>query len=205
MTLQTLERRALGSVVELRADPAISSSGRMIVGYAAIFNSATLICQDFEEVIAPGAFAAAIGRDDVRALIDHDPSLILGRTTAGTLRLAEDAKGLRCEIDTPSTSVAADLLISMDRGDVTQMSFAFRAVRQSWDETLPVIRRTIEEVELFDVSVVTYPAYPDTEAEACAKRSLMDWRSARPMVPAANSVRRLKIKRDLLTRIPLRA
>lgn len=204
MTIKTIERRALGAVVDLRDDQEASASGRMIVGYAAIFNSPIMIGTDFEEVIAPGAFVSAIGRDDVRALIDHDSSLILGRTKAGTLRLAEDAKGLRCEIDTPSTSIASDLLISMDRGDVTQMSFAFRAMRQSWDESGPIVRRTIEEVELFDVSVVTYPAYPDTEAEACAKRSLIDWRSARSS-PDANTVRRIKFKRDLLTRTPLRA
>lgn len=147
------------AAIEQRAD----SPKPMLVGYAARFNSPTMIGDYFEERIAPGAFATAIGRDDVRALINHDDDLVLGRTKSGTLRLQEDASGLRVEIDPPDTSYANDLIVSMQRGDIDQMSFGFRAVKQEWDETGPILKRTILEVELFDVSPVTFPAYESTE------------------------------------------
>lgn len=203
MTVKT-ERRRLGDVVEARA--AEGGSGRTIVGYAAVFNSTTDI-GFFRERIAPGAFSAAIARDDVRALVNHSDSRVLGRNKSGTLRLFEDERGLRYEIDAPDTQDARDLLVLMDRGDINQSSFAFVATSETWDETGDKPLRTVNEVRLYDVSVVTYPAYEDTEAAAePARRSLQLWRESqapKPTDPNAASRRAMKARRlsSLSTRL----
>lgn len=169
----------------------------VIAGYAAVFGVETNILDLYVERIARGAFLPAIGRDDVRALIDHTPTLVLGRTKSGTLRLAEDDKGLRVEIDPPDTQDARDLVTRMQRGDVNQMSFAFRAVRQSWDDSGSIPLRTIEEVELLDVSIVTYPAYPETEA---AVRSLAAHRGATISTAIPSLQARMRMKSGLMAR-----
>lgn len=153
-----MERRALTAPLEVRA----SDTGRTIAGYAAVFNSETDIGGFFREKIAPGAFGPSL-KADVRALFDHDSSKVLGRTKAGTLKLSEDDHGLKAEIDLPDTQTARDLAASMERGDIDGMSFGFRVTKQEWDETSDPPLRTILEVELFEVSVVTFPAYADTE------------------------------------------
>lgn len=167
-----MERRALAAPLQLRT----GENGRTIGGYAAIFNSVADIGGFFREQIAPGAFESALD-GDVRALFDHDTAHVLGRTKSGTLRLAEDDKGLAVEIDLPDTSIARDLAASMERGDIDGMSFGFRVTKQEWDESGEIPLRTIREVELFEVSVVTFPAYTDTEA---ALRCLRDARKERP-------------------------
>lgn len=167
-----MERRALAAPIEVRA---ADTGGRTIAGYAAIFNSVAEIGSYFREQIAPGAFTKAI-KGDVRALFDHDSSQVLGRSAAGTLRLSEDDKGLAVEIDLPDTQIARDLTASMERGDIDGMSFGFMVTRQEWDETQDPPLRTIKEVELREVSVVTFPAYEDTEI---ALRSLQDDRADR--------------------------
>jgi HK97 family phage prohead protease len=206
MALPKIERRTVGGVIELRAEPQSSAEGRLIVGYASVFDSVADIGW-FREVVQPGAFAKAILRDDVRALINHDRGLVLGRNKAGTLRMTEDARGLRCEIDVPDTQYARDLMVSMDRGDITQMSFGFEAVVETWDDSGEAPLRTLVEVGLFDVSVVTYPAYEDTEAEASGKRSFDLWRAANPIAPTAPSAAdaaRLRMKRAQAERLPSR-
>ncbi|MDQ7019220.1 MAG: HK97 family phage prohead protease [Robiginitomaculum sp.] len=156
-----IERRLAG---EVRMDGgATDGKTGMLVGHAAVFNTPADIGGFFREQIAPGAFTAAIQNDDVRALIDHNSSLVLGRNRAGTLRLAEDERGLRVEIDPPDTSYAKDLIVSMKRGDITQMSFGFRALKETWDEEQDPPLRTIVKAELFDVSPVTFPAYAETQ------------------------------------------
>lgn len=164
----TMERRALTAPLEVRA----ADKGRTVSGYAAVFNSETDIGGYFREQIAPGAFSLALS-GDVRALFDHDTAHVLGRTKSGTLRLREDDHGLAVEIDLPDTQIGRDLTASMERGDIDGMSFGFRVTKQEWDETQDPPLRTIREVELFEVSVVTFPAYADTEV---ALRSLDDAR-----------------------------
>ena len=159
-----LERRAFqidGMKVEKRADGA--GELRLIVGHAAVFNQWVDIGGWFQERVAPGAFARAIQEDDVRSLFNHDPNYPLGRNKAGTLTLAEDENGLLSTTTPPDTSYARDLLVSIERGDVSQMSFGFRVRKQEWDESGDMLKRTITEVELFDVSPVTFPAYPQTD------------------------------------------
>lgn len=140
-----------------------------IAGYAAVFSTETVIAGLFREQVAPGAFDAALKRDDVRALWNHDPNYVLGRTSADTLRLSVDKRGLRYELAPPDTQWARDLMTSIRRGDVTQSSFAFRVAKEEWEEPTrdhPLPLRTIREVELFDVSPVTYPAYDATSVAA---------------------------------------
>src|SRR6185436_2663171 len=113
----------------------------------------------FIESVAPGAFRRAIVEDDVRALFNHDPNFVLGRNRAGTLKLSEDDVGLAIEILPPDTQQARDLMVSIERGDVSQMSIGFRALKQEWDESGDVIKRKLLECELFDISPVTFPAF----------------------------------------------
>ena len=137
-----------------------------IVGHAAVFNVLSEDMWGFREKIAPGAFKKTIKEADIRALFNHDSNFVLGRNKANTLELREDDTGLAVDIDPPETDWARDLMVSMERGDINQMSFAFQVIRQSLVEDVDeeTLTRTLEEVRLFDVSVVTYPAYPQTDA-----------------------------------------
>jgi HK97 family phage prohead protease len=147
-------------------------------GHAAVFNSLSEDLGGFREQIAPGAFASAIVEDDVRALFNHDPNYVLGRSKAGTLRMREDEQGLQVEIDPPNTAVARHILESIRRGDVSQMSFGFVVRQDSWQRTADGSHlRTLHSVRLFDVSPVTYPAYAATDV---AVRSLAAWQAEQP-------------------------
>jgi HK97 family phage prohead protease len=156
-----------------------------IVGYPIKFNSLSspipIGQSSFREIVHPDAIAKAMKRQpDVRALIDHMPTHVLGRTRSGTLRLVPDEYGLRCEIDPPDTTFAKDTLESLRRGDVDGMSFGFETRADSWSDQLidgkRTSVRTLGDIDLYDVSVVTYPAYPDTEV---AVRSLSAWHQTR--------------------------
>jgi len=137
-----------------------------IKGHAAVFDKLSEDLGGFREKIASGAFAKTIKKSDIRALFNHDPNYVLGRNKAGTLNLEEDEKGLAIEIDPPDTSYARDLMVSIERGDITQMSFAFKTIKDSWEnQDKKESIRTLEEVDLFDVSPVTYPAYPQTDVK----------------------------------------
>ena len=155
------ERRTLHSEfrVEQRED-----GKKLIRGHAAVFNSETDLGW-FRERIAPGAFTESIGKDDVRALFNHDENFILGRNTAGTLTMREDERGLYVEIDPPDTQVGRDLVTSIERGDISQMSFGFQTIKDSWEteENAAKDLRTLEKVKLWDVSPVTFPAYQETD------------------------------------------
>lgn len=134
-------------------------------GYGAVFNESS-VPLPFKETIAPGAFRKTLSETpDVRLLVNHE-GLPLARTKNGTLTLSEDAKGLHFEAVLADTQEARDIHALVTRGDVDQMSFAFRVIRQSWSEDRS--QRTLTEVSLADgdVSVVTYPAYPTTTVEA---------------------------------------
>jgi HK97 family phage prohead protease len=127
----------------------------------------------FREKISPGAFKKTIKEADVRALFNHNPNFVLGRNKASTLRLSEDQTGLAYEIDLPDTQVAKDLYTSIERGDVSQSSFAFKIVKETRTEPMKMLEVLplfdIKEMRLFDVSPVTYPAYGETDVQACAE------------------------------------
>lgn len=136
----------------------------VVSGYAAVFNQRSVDLGGFVEEIAPGAFTNL--EDDIRALWNHNADKPLGRTSAGTLSVIQDDVGLRFEFILPDTSYGRDLRVSMERGDVNQMSFGFRTNRDRW-ETLDESRelRTLLELRLREVSPVTFPAYPQTTAQ----------------------------------------
>jgi HK97 family phage prohead protease len=147
--------------VEARAD----GEGMRLAGYAAVFNDSS-VPLPFKESIAPGAFRKTLSETpDVRLLINHE-GLPLARTKNGTLKLEEDDRGLRFEADLADTQEGRDIYELVKRGDVDQMSFAFRVIRQKWNDDRS--RRVLTEVSLADgdVSVVTYPAYPTTTVQA---------------------------------------
>lgn len=199
----TVERRILADRPEWRAD-ADSDTGT-VRGYAAVFDQETVIGGQFgfRERIAPGAFDRALAEaDDVRALFNHDPNLLLGRTSSETLRLSVDDHGLRYEVDLPDTAAARDVQALISRGDVDGSSFGFTVDADEWDDSevkkkgkLPL--RTITSVTLWDVSPVTFPAYPQTsvsartQAQALADTAEAD-RAARRAAASPTSVARAK-------------
>jgi HK97 family phage prohead protease len=163
---EMIERRFV--TAELRVID--SDDGSMIEGYAAVFNEWSEDLGGFRERIRPGAFARTIREADVRGLWQHDPNFVLGRNLAGTLELLEDNHGLQYRITPPDAQWARDALVTMRRGDVNQSSFAFEAVLNEWGEAADgFITRELIEVKLYDVSPVTYPAYPQTSAQVRAK------------------------------------
>jgi len=143
-----------------------------ITGYAAVFNSKTSIGDWFTEVIAPGAFARSISENDIRALFNHDWDNVLGRTKSGTLYLTEDERGLKFEIELPNTTVARDLAESMKRGDINQCSFGFIPIEEEWDYSVEPALRTLKDVDLFEISIVSLPAYEDTEASVVRSKDI---------------------------------
>ncbi len=186
-----IERRSWNTV-ELRAEPPEGGGLPVIVGRAAVFNALSEDLGGFRERIAPGAFAATIAENDIRALINHRSDHVLGRNRAGTLTLAEDEEGLSVRITPPETSYARDLATSISRGDISGMSFGFRTLTDEWnvEEGEPV--RTLKAVRLFDVSAVTFPAYPQTEV---ALRALTAFRETlKPPVPWRRNLARRRLE-----------
>ena len=141
----------------------------IIEGYFSVFDTESEIYPNFFEKIDRRAFDSALD-DDIRAIINHDTTFVLGRTKAGTLELETDDKGLFGVINiNPKDTAAMDLYHRVERGDVSQCSFGFDIVRsrETIDEKAPyAVHSTIEEVKLYEVSVVTFPAYEDTEISA---------------------------------------
>ena len=145
----------------------------VIEGYAAVFNSKTSIGGWFDEVIEPGAFSRSLSDNgDIRALFNHNWDNVLGRTKSQTLELREDEKGLNFKVELPDTSVARDLTISMERGDINQCSFGFFITDEEWNYNVEPALRTIKEVELFEISIVSIPAYDDTEASLVRSKEI---------------------------------
>jgi hypothetical protein len=173
-----------------------------IVGYGSVFDSRSEVLWGFREIIKPGAFDDVLN-DDVRGLFNHDPNFILGRSTAGTLSLSVDTRGLQYNIVAPETQTIRDLVLApMQRGDITQSSFAFRVARdgEDWyhDEDGVVIREITKFSRLFDVSPVTYPAYQEADS---AVRSMKAWQEARDSGAIANAVNQRMARERLLTLI----
>jgi len=148
----------------------------VVIGHAAVFNSLSEDLGGFREKIQPGAFDDVL-ENDVRAYFNHDPNYLLGRTSAGTLRLSVDEQGLRYELDVPNTTAGRDLKENMRLGNITQSSFAFTIGRDgdAWErnEDGADIRIIKKVNRLYDVSPVSLPAYPSANDLALATRSNM--------------------------------
>ena len=176
--MKKTERRTF-TVRDIEARQAEDGTMRM-AGYAAVFNEASLPLP-FIEKIAPGAFSKTLQETpDVRLLANHE-GLPMARTKNGTMRLYEDETGLYFEAELANTQEARDLYTLVSRGDVDQMSFAFRVIRQNWSKDRT--ERTLTEVSLADgdVSIVTYPAYTATSVEAreAIKRAILQIKEGR--------------------------
>lgn len=189
------EVRAFRLPIELRVEDGKEGGLPSIRGHAAVFNELSEDLGGFREIIMPGAFDSALDRgDDVRALVDHDPSKIIGRAKAGTLTLNVDSKGLRVKIDPPDTSVGRDIVESIRRNDVDAMSFGFRTLSDNWRMEDGEQIRELLDVELLDVSPVSFPAYPQTEV---AVRSLKQWQNEKPNTVDPEMVRMQKVTDDM--------
>lgn len=148
-------------------------------GHAAVFNRETVLVPanawykgspEIREVIEPGAFSKTLKERDVRAVWNHNTDIVLGRKGNGTLELREDEIGLANDIFPPDTSLIRDMVITpIERGDVDQMSFGFRIIREKMVEENNVITFTLKELDLVEVSPVTIPAYPQTDIELSAR------------------------------------
>ena len=157
-----------------------------ISGYFAVFNSVYNIAPGMSESIAPGAFARTLPGNDVRALINHDTTLVLGRTKAHTLELREDERGLWGDISiNPKDADAMNLYERVKRGDVDQCSFGFEIVGEDAEyHDDGSVHWTITDVNLFEVSACTFPAYDETSISARSaeradlkKRRMEAWRA----------------------------
>jgi HK97 family phage prohead protease len=194
--------------VETRQDGTMTISG-----YAAVFHRAEdpgtqfQLMDNYHERIKPGAFDRALAeKQDVRALFNHDPNHVLGRTTSGTLRLSTDSTGLRYDVDLPNTQTAKDLAESVNRGDVSGSSFAFsvNATGQEIERSEGQTYRNITDANLFDVSVVTYPAYESAtsgmrskENIAEAKEAVISWEKSHFAESDKVKIRLAQIKLDV--------
>lgn len=186
--------------------------GRTVKGYAALFNSTTEIWPGFFETIAPGAFRNAIPKSDIRLLFNHDEDIVMGRQSPGrsnnTLTVREDDKGLPFECTLGDAR--GDVLEMLSRGDVDQCSFAFKIKTAEWtDHEDGSVTRTIMEVaELYDVSIVTYPAYQDTMVDIVSNSTRAEFerrsaarRSQKPITetdPAPDTKLKYKLRRRAL-------
>lgn len=162
---------------DLKIETKADSDMPVIRGHAAVFDIISEMAGWYRERVARGAFTDSIKQDDIRALWNHDSNFVLGRNKVGTLKLSEDNRGLAVEIHPPDTSISRDFIELIRRGDVSQMSFGFEVLKQSWEvEKDELDLRTIEKVKLWEVSPVTFPFYEDTDISV--KASHAEWRSS---------------------------
>lgn len=193
-----IERRTI-TLKELRVVEELPTSNTepVIEGYASVFDSWSEELGGefpFRERVVKGAFEESIQRDDIRALFNHDPNYVLGRNTSNTLSLEEDEKGLRVRITPPQTQWAKDLLVSIKRGDITQMSFGFTVILDRWSYEDNIDIRELLKVKLYDVSPVTFPAYSQTE---CGIRTIFE-RHKEAQKSKDKNKRNLEIKKQKL-------
>ena len=191
-----IEQRTYTGSIELRSETESDSEVKTqtLIGYASVFNQRSeLILGEFYEMILPGAFDDVLDHD-VRALFNHDPSYVLGRTRSGTLKLSVDEHGLNYAIHLPNNTTIRDLVLEpIRRGDISQSSFGFRVASggDTWEKNGDQYIRAIHKVDrLFDVSPVTYPAYHNTDS---ALRSLDAFKKEQISTP--NCTRRAQQKR----------
>ena len=175
----------------------------MVVGYGSIFNSRSENLGGFYEYISPTAISEeTIAKSDVRALINHDANLILARSTSGTLDLSVDEKGLKYEFEIPETSYGKDLAINMKNGNLNQSSFAFTVGSDVWssDDDGNDIRTITSIDKLYDISVVSYPAYSQAASDlVVAQRGLAMYKEKQEIKEeetdlVARSLAKLKIE-----------
>jgi len=188
---------------ELRA-----AANRTIVGYSAVFDSASLPINEhrhsFTERIRKGAFTRTIAEDDIRALYSHDESKLLGRRKAGTLDLTEDSVGLRTTIRLPRTQLAEDVYENVRVGNLTGLSIRFQARKDNWSHGGD--QRELLDVQLSEISLVAFPCYPSTSAEARSigfpsDSEILVYAGIVPTPVSSEERRRLELRLELLRRL----
>lgn len=165
-----MERRYLPlKTAQVHVEKRVGSDTPLITGFAAMYfdpedpGTEYELWEDMYEQMMPGCFDRALRENqDVRGLMNHDPNMLLGRTSAGTMRLNLTAKGLAYEINPPDTQAGRDCVTSIERGDLTGSSFTFSASDVTWREQNGKIIREIRDVQLYDCGPVTFPAYEAT-------------------------------------------
>lgn len=171
------------TTLEIRSAGDLQGNGRTVSGYAAVFASPADL-GDFTEEIRAGAFTASLeARSNIRALYHHQGDALLGTTRAKTLRLAQDSRGLRFDLDLPDTTHGRDLAELVRRGDVSGASFGFRVRKggEAWEQRSGKPYRLLTDLDLIEITLTHDPAYQDT---AVALRS-------RPSVYETHGIRRL--------------
>lgn len=195
--------RTIFETDEIRIDNKGKEGIGTLKGYAAVFEKLSIKMYYFREKIRAGAFTKSIKKNNVRALWNHELGQILGSKKSGSLKLIEDQKGLYFEIELPDTSTGRDAKVLVERKEVDGMSFGFNTKGQIWDETDPKnIIRTLTEIDLHEISLTAFPAYPQTSVKT--KRSIEDeyneykneQQRAKDLVSRENE---LKIKLKLLS------
>jgi uncharacterized protein len=160
----------------------------VLVGVAVPYGKLSVDLGGFRERFRPGSFARCLSAGaDVRALVNHNRDLILGRNVAGTLRLADGEDALRYEIDPPDSAIAAHYVSAVERGDISGASFRFYCLTEEWGREGGEVVRDVVEAEIDDVSIVTYPAYPDTTA------AMRSFEAMRHGVLSRHALRRLEL------------
>lgn len=165
---ETRDRLRQVRSVPTRFETREDDNGQLVIsGYFSVFNSIYEIGPGMSESVAPGTFLSSLS-GDVRALTNHDSTLVLGRTTAGTLKLREDDVGLWGDvIINPKDSDAVNTYERVKRGDVSQCSFGFRITQEDTEvKDDGSVHWTIRDVDLYEVSVCTFPAYEATNVQA---------------------------------------
>jgi uncharacterized protein len=148
----------------------LDTRGKTVHGYAAVYNVLSEDLGGYKETIAPGAFAGVLN-SDVRALLNHNPDEVLGRTKSGTLRLFDEQQGLRFELDLPDSPLGENMRSAISRGDIDGASFRFDVGQETWDGDV----RTVKTVKaLHDVTVATFPAYPAASVELRSKPTIKE-------------------------------
>ncbi|EHQ3483999.1 HK97 family phage prohead protease, partial [Escherichia coli] len=150
--------------MEIRSSEITTSGAGTLTGYVVRWDKLSeLLWGEFYEKFQRGAFTEWLAAgNDVRGLYEHDHSMLLGRTRSGTLKLEEDETGLRFELTPPDTSTGRDVIELVKRGDISGMSFGFRSRKDVWDTTTDPCVRTVLVAELYEITVTSVPAYPDS-------------------------------------------
>jgi HK97 family phage prohead protease len=181
-----------------------------ISGYAAVFGEKSLPLNEnrhtFVESVRRGAFSRSVTEGDVRALYNHDPAAILGRCIrgTGTMTLSEDQVGLRAAINLPNTQLGRDVHENVRLGNLSGMSFAFKARSDRWSAGGD--QRELLDVELLDVSVVAWPAYPSTSVQARSiglpvDAEILTYAGIAPTPVSGEEKMRLQLRLELLRRL----
>lgn len=161
---RTFERRTF-NLTQIQIRAADEKTGRLsFSGRPVVYDQLSLDMGGWQEVIKPGAASRTLAaQPDVRFLINHDPNLLLARSSSGTMTMGEDTEGMTIGADMADVSYARDLAVSLERGDIDQMSFGFWITRDEWSGNLHVVHEF--DLDGGDVSVVTFPAFAQTSAE----------------------------------------